>query len=170
MNGSQFNQLGEYIRWDNRTGLFYETWRVRDSTSTVNYTEWFYPFDCANYVMRAFQKMGELGAKFIQGYQANYTFITLYSGMPQYLGNETFIFGPSGNKTLADHLMKFYSYFQAHQPFVHFVESMLHVLYYVGLEEEFFLYYNSEYWLLPMEYPFVKITYEYVPFYTPKLA
>ena len=150
--------------WDNRTGLFYETWRVRNSTA-ANFTQWFSPFDCASYVVRVFQQIGSLGGKFLPNKKGeNYTFITLYSDMPQHLGNLTTIFGDKGNKSVAASLMNFYSYFQAHQPALKFAESLFEIFDYVYVQNEFFLYYNSEYWLLPMKKPHVKLSWEYVPF------
>ena len=165
MTGDQYNKLADYVHWDNTTGLFYETWRVRNSTD-ANYMQWFDPFDCASYVIRMFWEIGKLGANYTST-GANYTFITLYSDMPQYLGNETIIYGPKGNKTLAANLTQFYSNFQAHQPFLHMAESLLRIIDYVLIENEFYLYYNSEYWYLPMKKPHVKLSYEFVPFIKP---
>lgn len=164
MTGDQFNKLADYIHWDNHTGIYYETWRVRNSTGPDN-IEWFTPYDCANYVIRVFQYMGtNLSVKFTQTYKANYTFVTLYSDMPQFLGNESAIFANGGNSTLALKLMDFYRNFQAHQTVWHYLEHLLAVIDYVIVEKVFYLYYNSEYWLLPMKKPYMRITYEYVPF------
>ena len=163
MTGDQFNKLADYIHWDNHTGLFYETWRVRNSSGS-DYIQWFNPFDCASYVVRVFQQIGNLGVNFTTQYKANYTYISLYSDMPLYLGNESSIFGPTGNKSLAAEIMAFYSNFQAHQPVLHFLESLAMAFDDIVLKRTFYLYYNSEYWLLPMKEPFVKLTYEYVPF------
>lgn len=165
MTGEQFNKLADHIHWDNHTGLFYETWRVRNSTGPDYVQDWFLPYDCANYVIRMFQYMGaELGVKFVSGYQVNYTFITLYSDMPVFLGNDSAIFGTPGNATLAAELVDFYSNFQAHQPVLHFLESLVHIVDYMFVKEVFYLYYNSEYWLLHLKEPYVKITYDLVPF------
>ena len=167
MTGAQFNMLAEYVLWDNHTGLFYETWRVRDSDGP-NATLWFTPFDCASYVVRVFNKIYSLGATFLPGKLGeNYTYITLYSDTPKYLGNDTAIFGENGDKTLASQIMTFYTYFQAHQPTLKFVESLFEIFDYVYLKNEFYLYYNSEYWYLPMKKPHLKLTYEFVPFKAP---
>lgn len=168
MNGAQFNQLAEYIHWDNKTGLYYETWRVHNSTGP-NSTVWFNPYDCANYVIRVFEYMGRaLGVNFTKDYQANYTFISLISDMPQFLANESDIFGPNKtNATLAAEIMDFYSNFQAHQSILHFLESLVRAFDDVFLKKEFYLYYNSAYWLLPMKKPYVRLSYEYVPFVRP---
>ena len=164
MTGDTFNELADYIHWDNHTGIYYETWRVRNSTGPDN-IEWFTPYDCANYVIRMFQYMGtKLSVKFTETYKANYTFVTLYSDMPQFLGNESAIFANGGNSTLALKLMDFYRNFQAHQTVWHYLEHLLAVIDYVIVEKVFYLYYNSAYWLLPMKTPYMRITYEYVPF------
>ena len=168
MTGSQFNNLSDYIMWDNHTGLFYETWRVRNSTDPDSYTQWFTPYDCASFVIRIFQKIGALGGKFTSK-GANYTFITLYSDTPVHLGNASTIFGNTSSemKKLAADIRQFFSYFQAHQPILHFLESLIEIYYYVFLYDEFYFYYNSEYWRLPMKSPHLKLTYEFVPFLSP---
>ena len=166
MTGKQFNTLGEYLEWDNNTGLYYETWRVRSSTGT-NYTQWFNAFECAAYIVRVFQKMGELGVNFTTSYKANYTFISLYCDEPEYLGNDTTIFGSKGNASLAAEIQAFYSMFQAHEPILTFLEHLLEIYFTIEEEKLFYLYYNSKYWKLKMKHPYIKITYEHVPFYTP---
>lgn len=155
-----------YWKWDNTTGIYYETWRVRSSAGP-NFKEWFNPFECAGYVIRVFQKFGEMGVKFTTSYKANYTYITLYCDEPEYLGNDTSIFGDKGNATLAAELLAFYSLFQAHEPILTFFEHLLQIYYTVVDEKLFYLYYNSAYWRLTMKEPYIKITYEYVPYYTP---
>lgn len=161
MSGTQFNKLAEYILWDNHTGLFYETWRVAHPNGSL----WFTPFDCASYVVRVFQEMTKLGAHYLPGKTGeNYTFITLYSDTPSYLGNDTTIFGGNGDKTLAGNIMNFYSYFQAHQPTIKFLESLFEIFDYLYLKNEFYLFYNSDYWHLALVAPHVKLTYEFVHF------
>lgn len=167
MTGAQFNKLAQYILWDNHTGLFYETWRVKDSDGP-SATMFFEPYDCASYVVRVFQQIVNLGGTFLpEKIGANYSFLTLYSNTPQYLGNDTTIFGENGNKTLASKIWKFYTYFQAHQPILKFAESLLEIIDYVYLKNEFYLYYNSEYWYLPMKKPHFKFSYEFIPFKAP---
>ena len=166
VTGKQFNNLTTYLKWNNNTGIYYETWRVR-SSARPNFTEWFNPFECADYVIRVFQKFGEMGVKFTTSYKANYTFITLYCDEPEYLGNDTTIFGNPGNATLARELRSFYSLFQAHEPWPEFLLHLAEIWLTVDEEKLFYLYYNSAYWKLHMKHPYIKITYEYVPFYTP---
>lgn len=166
MTGGEFNKLADYIHWDNQTGLFYETWRVKNSTDPASTFEWFKPHDCADYIFRVYNFMGDvLGVNFTTEYNPRYTFLTLISDMPKFLGNETDIFGPNHtDKTLAEQLMSFYSDFQPHQSVVKYAEHLLAVLDYVVLNKEFYLYYNSAYWLLPMKYPYIHLSYENVPF------
>ncbi len=166
MTGAQFNELAAYIKWDNHTGLFYDTWRVRNSTGS-DYMEWFSPHECANYVIRLFQKMSSLGANFTTTYKVNYTYLSLYSDMPILLGNESSIFGPNGNKTLAAKMLEFYSYFQAHQPVLQMLESLVHIYDYIVFQKEYYFYFNSQYWLLPMKKPYMRVSYEYEPFASP---
>lgn len=166
VSGKQFNDMTTYLKWDNNTGIYYETWRVRSSAGP-NFTEWFNPFECAGYVIRVFQKFGEMGVKFTSSYKANYTFITLYCDEPEYLGNDSTIFGDKGNVTLAKELLDFYSLFQAHEPILTFLEHLVEIYYTVVDEKLFYLYYNSAYWRLHMKEPYIRITYEYVPYYTP---
>ena len=166
VTGTQFNKMVEYLKWNNRTGIYYETWRVR-SSSGLNYTEWFNAFECADYVMRVFQRFGEMGVNFKTSYKANYTFITLYCDEPVYLGNNTSIFGSHGNKTLANELISFYSMFQPHLPIITFLEHLVEIYYIIEKEKLFYLYYNSAYWKLHMKEPYIRITYEYVPYYRP---
>ncbi|KAL5459852.1 hypothetical protein EMCRGX_G033235 [Ephydatia muelleri] len=167
ITGQQFNTLADYIISDNNTGIYYETWRVRNSTDSSSFIQWFDPYDCTSYVIRVFQFLGELGVNYTTDYTSNYTMLSLYCDMPTYLANETQVYGPGGDKELAQTLDTFYSYFQAHQTPLHFVESLLHIYQYVMLEKEFFLYYNEAYWRLPMKAPYIKASYEYIPFYTP---
>ena len=166
MTGAQFNNLSDYILWDNHTGLYYETWRVRNSTDPNSYSQWFTPYDCASFVIRIFQKIGELGGKYTKE-GANYTYITLVSDEPRYLGNDSTIFGPNGSKPTAADIRQFYSYFQAHQPILHFFHSLIEIYYYVFTFNEYYFYYNSGYWYLPMKAPHVRLTYEFVPFLAP---
>ena len=164
LTGDQFNKLADYIRWDNKTGLFYETWRVLNSTDPASAFEWFVPYDCADYVFRVYNYMATLGAKFTQTYKPMYTFISLISDMPQFLGNETDIFGPTHtNETVAKQLMSFYSNFQPHQSVLNYAEHLLAILDDVVLRKEFYFYYSSSYWYLPMKEPYVHLSYEYVP-------
>lgn len=162
MSGKQFNQLADWIHQDNNTGLFYQTFRIRNSTDPVHVREWFSPYDCANYPFRMFQELARLGAKF-NPVNTYYTFFSLISDMPVYLGNASSIFGPAGNQTLAADMVKFYSNFQAHQSLLEYILHAIEAGIDIFEDHKFYYYFNSEYWLVPVKKPFVSITYELVP-------
>ncbi|CAO2591783.1 Ceroid-lipofuscinosis neuronal protein 5 homolog, partial [Lemmus lemmus] len=161
ISGSTFNQLAEWVKQDNDTGIYYETWSVQASPGKGAET-WFESYDCSKFVLRTYEKLAEFGAEF-KKIETNYTRIFLYSGEPAYLGNETSIFGPKGNKTLASVIKKFYNLFKPHLSTKEFLLSLLKIFDTVIMHREFYLFYNFEYWFLPMKFPFIKITYEEIP-------
>ena len=163
MSGKDFNKLADYIKDYNHTLPFYETWRVRNSSGD-DYQQWFNPCDCATYVQRVFCQAYKLGAKFVDNYTPKYTFITLISDEPVKIGNSSEIFKSDKKKDVAHDIMQFYSYVQAHQPILHFLESLAGLVEYVAFKHKFYLYYNEEYWMLPIKSPFVKLTYEPITF------
>lgn len=124
---------------------------------------WFDAFDCASWVLRAFTQLGLFGAKFDASVHLNYTRIHLYSKQPIFLGNETQIFGPNRNVSLAKDILNFYKNFQAHVSTAKRFLDIIDALIYIMGKDRFYLYYNSAYWLLPMQKPYVKITYFKVP-------
>ncbi|XP_051016977.1 ceroid-lipofuscinosis neuronal protein 5 [Acomys russatus] len=161
ISGKTFNKMAHWVKQDNETGIYYETWTVQASPGKGVET-WFESYDCSSFVLRTYEKLAEFGTEF-KKIETNYTRIFLYSGEPTYLGNETSIFGPEGNKTLALVIKKFYDPFK---PFLSTKEFMLHLLKIfdsVVIHRQFYLFYNFEYWFLPMKSPFVKITYEEIP-------
>ncbi|XP_069130126.1 bis(monoacylglycero)phosphate synthase CLN5-like [Argopecten irradians] len=160
LTGAQFNSFADWVLMDNRTGLFYETWTVESGPGGKM---WFDAFDCASWVLRAFNQLGVLGAKFDQSVHLNYTRIHLYSDQPIYLGNETEIFGKKGNVSLAKDMLNFYKNFQAHVSDTKLVLNIIDMLLYVVGKDEFYLYYNNAYWLLHMKKPYVGLTYNEVP-------
>lgn len=160
--GEQFNDLARWVQEDNETGIYYETWTVR-SDPGANSTTWFESYDCSQFVHRTYRKMADLGAKLSSKTQTNYTKIYLYSGEPTYLGDDDTIFGQSSMKTLAMDIKKFYHSFQPHQSMVQFIISLMETFEKVVVEKIFYLYYNFEYWHLPMKAPYIQITYEEVP-------
>lgn len=121
---------------------------------------WFDPFDCASWVIRAFDKMHEYGAQFNQSVHLNYTKAVLYSKKPTCVGNATTVYQ---NKGLLESLKKFYSYFQSRQSMVDVLAHLIEYFPYFLLYDTFYLYYNDEYWHLPLQYPYIQITYEEVP-------
>ncbi|KAM4702453.1 bis(monoacylglycero)phosphate synthase CLN5 [Discoglossus pictus] len=162
LSGSMFNQMAKWLMEDNTTGIYYETWTVQ-AAPEGNSSIWFESYDCSKFVLRLYQKIFELGATFNRKIQTNYTRIFLYSGEPVYLGNGSFIFGPHGNKSLALDIQSFYLFFSPHQPFLQLLISILEMFEKVVLEKTFYLFYNFEYWFLPMKFPYIKITYEEIP-------
>lgn len=162
ISGSQFNDMAQWVQEDNRTGIYYETWTVRSDPSP-NATVWFESYDCSQFVHRTYRKLVELGAKLSSRTQTNYTKIYLYSGEPTYLGNDSAIFGQPALRNLATDIRKFYYTFRSHQSFVDIALSLLEAYEKVVLNKHFYLYYNFEYWHLPMKYPYIQIIYQEVP-------
>lgn len=160
--GEQFNAMAQWVQDDNETGIFYETWTVR-SDPGPNATVWFESYDCSQFVHRTFKKLSDLGAKLSSSSQTNYTKIYLYSGEPTYLGNDSAIFGQPALKNLALDIRRFYRTFRPHQSLKEALLSLLEAFEEVVVEKRFYLYYNFEYWHLPMKPPYVKITYEELP-------
>ena len=154
--------MAQWVQDDNETGIYYETWTVR-SDPGPNATVWFDSYDCSQFVHRTYRKLSELGAKLSSRSQTNYTKIYLYSGEPSYLGNDSAIFGQPALKNLATDIRTFYHRFRPHQSFIDFTISLLEAYKKVVLDKSFYLYYNFEYWHLPMKPPYVQITYEEVP-------
>ncbi|KAM9031659.1 bis(monoacylglycero)phosphate synthase CLN5 [Sarcophilus harrisii] len=161
ISGKIFNQMANWVKQDNETGIYYETWTVQSSPGKQS-TTWFESYDCSKFVLRTYKKLAELGANF-KNIQTNYTRIFLYSGEPTYVGNETSIFGPAGNKSLATAIKSFYYPFRPHLSAKEFVLSLVKIFDAVLIHRQFYLFYNFEYWFLPMKYPFIKITYEEIP-------
>lgn len=153
--------MAKWVKQDNETGIYYETWAVKDGPDK-HARVWFEPYECSKFVLRTYQKLAELGAVFKKA-QTNYTTITLFSGQPNCLGNETSIFGTPGNKTLAVAIRDFYAPFKPPYSVKEFIISLLRILDEVILHHQFYLFYNLEYWFLPMTYPYVKIAYEEIP-------
>ncbi|XP_027020240.1 ceroid-lipofuscinosis neuronal protein 5 [Tachysurus fulvidraco] len=162
ISGEQFNDLAKWVQQDNDTGIYYETWTVR-SDPGPNATTWFDSYDCSQFVHRTYRKLAELGAKLSSKTQTNYTKIYLYSGEPIYLGDDSSIFDQPSMKDLATAIRKFYHSFQPHQSMLQFILSLMEAYKKVVLDKTFYLFYNFEYWHLPMKPPYIQITYEEVP-------
>ncbi|XP_007958799.2 bis(monoacylglycero)phosphate synthase CLN5 [Chlorocebus sabaeus] len=161
ISGNMFNQMAKWVKQDNETGIYYETWNVKASPEKGAET-WFDSYDCSQFVLRTFSKLAEFGAEF-KNIETNYTRIFLYSGEPTYLGNETSVFGPTGNKTLGLAIKRFYYPFKPYLSTKEFLLNLLQIFDAVIVHREFYLFYNFEYWFLPMKFPFIKITYEEIP-------
>ena len=121
---------------------------------------WFDSFDCASFVLRAFQEMANIGTKFNQSVHLNYTRINLYTDVPQYLGNVTEV---SQNKTVMADIQAFYKQFQSHQNYKDLLEHLISAYEEVFEQNKFYFFYNYEYWFLPMKKPYIKLTYKEQP-------
>ncbi|KAM9652881.1 bis(monoacylglycero)phosphate synthase CLN5 [Morphnus guianensis] len=161
ISGTMFNEMAKWVKYDNETGIYYETWTVQASPDKQS-TVWFDSYECSKFILRTYQKLADLGAVF-KKIQTNYTSIILFSGEPIYLGNETSIFGPLGNRTLAAAIRDFYYPFKPHRTVGEFFVDLLKIIDRVILNHQFYLFYNLEYWFLPMKFPYLKIIYEEVP-------
>ncbi|MBN3308203.1 bis(monoacylglycero)phosphate synthase CLN5 [Amia ocellicauda] len=162
MTGTQFNKMAKWVKEDNETGIYYETWTVQSEPSPDS-TMWFESYDCSQFVHRTYRKLAEMGVTFKSAVQTNYTKLFLYSGQPTFLGNDTTIFGDTRKNPLAAEIRDFYHSFRPHQSIKDFLLSLLEIFDRVVLEKSFYLYYNYEYWHLPMKPPYIRITYEEVP-------
>ncbi|KAM9301050.1 bis(monoacylglycero)phosphate synthase CLN5 [Morus bassanus] len=161
ISGTMFNEMAKWVKYDNETGIYYETWTVQASPDKHSVV-WFDSYECSKFILRTYQKLADLGAVF-KKIQTNYTSIILFSGEPVYLGNETSIFGPLGNQTLAAAIRDFYYPFKPHRTVREFFVDLLKIIDRVILNGQFYLFYNLEYWFLPMKFPYLKIIYEEVP-------
>ena len=121
---------------------------------------WFDAFDCASFVLRAFQELANLGTKFNESVHLNYTRIHLYSDEPQYLGDMSLV---KSNNTLAAEVIDFYRKFQSHQNFTELLKHMIEAYEEVFEDKKFYFFFNYEYWFLPMKPPYIKLTYLEVP-------
>lgn len=163
VSGKIFNKFSDWVMWDNRTGLFYETWTVKEKASPDGKT-WFDPFDCASWVIRALAEFGLLGAKFNQSVHLNYTKINLYSEEPIYLGSTDEIFNIQANdsmKTIAKNIYNFYKKFQSQKTSIALALEILQDLVDIYVNHDpFYLYYNDAYWLLKLHDKIALLTYE----------
>lgn len=161
ISGEMFNEMARWAQDDNETGVYYETWTVKRDPG-ANATTWFESYDCSQFVHRTYRKLFDLGAILLSKTQTNYTKIYLYSEEPVYLGDDA-IFHQSSTKDLAKDIKNFYHSFRPHQSVLEVIISLFEAYEKMVLEKTFYLYYNSEYWKLPMKQPYFRITYEEIP-------
>ncbi|RUS68897.1 hypothetical protein EGW08_023341 [Elysia chlorotica] len=175
ISGDIFNNFITWSLSDNTTYPFYETWTVMAGPGK---NTWFNPFDCASWVLRAFDAMHDLGAKFDQSVHLNYTKVVLYSQQPILIGNASSIYNDSKTletlvdfynyfqkRTMADivlHMLEFYNYFQK-RTMADIVLHMLEYLAWFELHKKFYIFYNAQYWELDMVQPYFQLTYDEVP-------
>jgi len=161
INGTIFNKFAAWTETDNNTYPFYETWTVREKEA--NGKVWFNPFDCASWVIRAFEQMYSLGAEFNQSVHLNYTKISLLTSQePVLIGNATTIYDDEHKEKL-EALSLFYANFQHEKSYgemlKHFAEYLTEFL----VDGIFYLYYNEEYYELKLEEPYLALTYDETP-------
>lgn len=158
ISGDVFNKFASWALNDNNTNVFYETWTVynTDDINDKSLTMYFDSFDCASWVLRAFDSIYEFGGKFDSGIQLNYTRLNLYSNEPIKIGTYEDIIN-SKNQTLITDITSFYHDFQ--KPQTHFLDQLLSIYKYIEVAKRFYFYYNELYWLLEVKSPSIKVTY-----------
>lgn len=165
ISGKEFNTFANWSTYDNNTAVYYETWTVynTDNQTDPGLTMYFDSFDCASWVLRAFDQLYEIGARFDPNVQLNYTRLNLYGEEPVLIGNYSQIFN-SGNKTLIADIRQFYSDFQKPAGgYIEDIEAAIAIYNEMIVRREFYMYYNSLYWYIELKSPFVKITYYEIP-------
>ena len=159
INGTVFNQFANWTLQDNNTYPIYETWTVRERLG--NNTVWFEAFDCASWVIRAFEAMHNYGAEFDTSVQLNYTKVELITATPRYVGNSSNI---HENEEVYGNLLKFYANFQHYKnPAKMFGDLIKFMEEFLVDDGKFFLFYNENYYELPLQYPFIRFTFDEVP-------
>lgn len=164
ISGTLFNQFANWSIYDNNTNIYYETWTVYSTNNTQDPTRvmYFDSFDCASWVLRAFNQLYVLGATFNASIYLNYTRLNLYSQEPVLIGNYSQIFN-SNNQTLIDDIRHFYRTFQKPNGYLSILEQGIEAYYYIEKEQRFYFYYNDLYWYLSLKHPFMHVTYYQVP-------
>eukprot|EP01137_Pigoraptor_chileana_P015472 Opistho-2@71440 len=162
--GAAFNDFATWARTDNDTGVYYETWTVENPATQQRY---FDSYDCASFVQRAVGVLHTLGAVFDKSFTPKYTSIVLYAAEePQLYWNGSL---PASGVSAEDlpklaELVSFYERFDAHQSLAHLLLSLLELAAVdILLEHKFYFYYNSMYFNLRLQRPFVSIRYDAIP-------
>jgi ceroid-lipofuscinosis neuronal protein 5 len=157
LSGSIFNSFSKWSSNDNNTKVYYETWTIYNAKDESNQIMYFDSFDCASWVLRAFDEMYSLGAQFNPKINLNYTRLNLYSKEPILLGTYEQIMN-SGNDTLINDLRNFYKDFQKPNK-TDFLEQFIDIFTYIGIYHRFYFYYNEQYWLLNLNTPYIGLSY-----------
>ena len=162
VSGPIFNRFAKWSLADNNTNVFYETWTIYSSKNIEdkNTIMYFDSFDCASWVLRAFDNLYDFGAKFDPNVKLNYTRLNLYTEEPILIGSYSDIFN-SKNQTLINDVVKFYKDFQ--KPNKDFLPQFLDIFTYFTVLKRFYFFYNQVYWLLHLKSPYIGITYDYIP-------
>ncbi|KAG7258932.1 hypothetical protein CRUP_036218 [Coryphaenoides rupestris] len=154
LNGYHWGHVQRHGPDDNQMGIYYETWTVCSDPGT-NDTVWFESFDCSQFVHRTYRTLASLGAQLLSRTQTNYT-----KRGAQPPGQRQLHLRPPAMQNLATDIRKFYYSFRPHQSYVDFALSLVDIYEKVVVHKNFYLYYNSEYWHLPMKPPYMQIIYE----------
>ena len=101
--------------------------------------------------------MFESGADFDQTVSLNYTRLNLYGEVPLLLGDYAHVMS---DPALKSSMLEFYGNFQKRTDYVEQLEQIWND---IVTKKEFFLYYNSLYWYVPLKEPFVHFTYNRIP-------
>lgn len=158
INGTVFNNFATWVESDNNTYPFYETWTVVEKPRGK---VWFNPFDCASWVIRAFDSMHQFGAEFNQSVQLNYTKVNLISKEPVFIANASDIDNHPLDRAK---LLIFYSWFQHYESYAKMLEHLFgYFLEFLVDDDSFYFYYNDQYWRLPLQKPYFQLTYDAVP-------
>ena len=165
ISGTLFNNFANWAISDNSTKVFYETWTVYNTSNLADpyRTMYFDSFDCASWVLRAFDQLYTLGAKFDPAVKLNYTRLNLFSSDPILLGSYSDIFNGK-NQTLIDDVRAFYRTFQkpGHQT-VEILTQAYEAYEYIAKYKRFYFFYNQVYWLLNLRSPNIHISYYNIP-------
>jgi len=163
LSGSLFNNFANWSLSDNNTNIFYETWTVYSTNDTKDESRimYFDSFDCASWVLRAFDALDYFGAKFDGTVSLNYTRLNLYSHVPILIGSYSDIIN-SNNQTLISDVRNFYRDFQKPDK-GHIIEQAIDVYTSIAIKKHFYFFYNDLYWYLQLKEPFIRITYYQIP-------
>jgi hypothetical protein len=101
--------------------------------------------------------MHMLGARFDPNVSLNYTRLNIYGQPPFLLGNYDQVVS---NPSLKTAIFNFYTIFQKRTDYI---EQLKEVMNQIFTKKEFFIYYNSLYWYMPLNEPFVSFTYTHIP-------
>jgi ceroid-lipofuscinosis neuronal protein 5 len=163
VSGSTFSRFANWTQTDNATAVYYETFTVVNNDDYANTTQslvmYFDSFDCASWVLRAFDQLYAQGAKFDLSVQLNYTRLNLIAFEPMLLGNISYITN-YGNQTLIADMLDFFSIFQRTSDLL---DQVIRAAYEIRIRQEFYFYYNEMYWYLKLKAPFIGFSYVNIP-------
>ena len=101
--------------------------------------------------------MYDFGGRFNHSVKLNYTKLNLYGSKPVLLGNYSQVMSTPG---LNSSVLEFYWHFQKRTDYI---AQAFEVLDQFLNKKEFYFYYNSLYWYIPLVEPYVRFTFNEVP-------